>query len=60
MEQPFGSYSADTTCDDRRVTFRRKLILEPVELPAEKAPELRAFLDAVRKRDKTPILLEHR
>lgn len=60
FECPFGFYEASTVCEGSKVIFRRKLVVHAIDLPASSYQELRTFLDAARKCDKTPVLLERR
>ncbi len=58
LETPFGTYDAAVVSDGSKIIFRRKLVVRPGDFPAADYEKLRAFLDAARKRDKTPILIE--
>ena len=58
LDVPFGSYAASTAIEGSTVVFRRTLVLQPTDIPSSGYEELRTFLDAARRREKTPILLE--
>lgn len=58
LETPFGLYEATIVCEDTKIVFRRKLVVPPADHPVADYEKLRAFIDAARKRDKTPILIE--
>ena len=60
LDGPFGSYAASTKIEGSTVVFRRTLVLQATDIPPSGYEELRTFLDAARRREKTPILLERR
>ena len=47
-----------TAIEGSTVVFRRTLVLQPTDIPPSGYEELRSFVDAARRREKTPILLE--
>ena len=60
LDRSFGTYEASTAVEGSTIVFRQTLVLQPTDIPPSSYEELRTFLDAAHKRERTPILLERR